>query len=334
LNGAEITDAELIESFEAVENARHNVPLTFFEFGTLAALATFARSRAEVWILEVGLGGRLDAVNIVEPDYSLITTVALDHQEWLGETVEEIAAEKAGIMRPATPAFYGDIAVPEAIGTHARKIAAPLHCAGRDFNYQCNNETWNWQGRRHTLTGLTPPAIADGAQMRNLSLALAALEAHDATMLTRSAVNNAVAQPLPAGRFQIIDHERHQWVLDVAHNPQAARVLRDRIALLGDAGDRTAVFSMLADKDVGNFVAELNDVIDRWIVCTVDDPRARSAEPLARQVATRTGRSAIQATGPADSFETAKRLTENGGRILICGSFRIVGPALEWLGLY
>lgn len=170
--------------------------------------------------------------------------------------------------------------------------------------------------------------------MRNLSLVLAAVEAHDATLLTRSTLNDAGAQPLPAGRFQIIDRDRHQWVLDVAHNPQAARVLRDRIALLGDVADRTAVLSMLNDKDVDGFVAELTDVVDRWIVCTVEDPRAPGPEPLALQVATRTGRPVIQAMGPTDSFEKAERLTGTGGRILVCGSFRIVGPALEWLGLY
>ena len=333
LNGAAVTDGCLIESFEAVERARQDVPLTFFEFGTLAAIVTFSRAQAEVWILEVGLGGRFDAVNIIDPDYSLITTVALDHQKWLGDTVEAIAAEKAGIMRAAAPAFFGDTPIPESIVSRARELNTRLFCLGGDFDYESGADTWSWRGVEQALTELRYPAVADEVQMRNVSLVLAAVEAQDATALTSKAVNEALARPLPPGRFQVVER-RHQWVLDVAHNQQAARVLRNRLELLGAASETTAVISMLVDKQVDRFVTELTGIVDRWIVCAVHDPRSGSAEDLAAQIKSAAGQKVIQGIDPGGAFEMAEQVTADGGRILVCGSFRIVGPALEWLGLY
>jgi dihydrofolate synthase/folylpolyglutamate synthase len=333
INGAAVSDACLIESFEAVESERREVPLTFFEFGTLAALLAFSRAKTDVWILEVGLGGRLDAVNIIDPDYSLIPTVALDHQKWLGDTLEEIAAEKAGIMRSTSPALFGDKPAPESIVNRARELNTRLYCLGSDFDYQAGDRTWSWHGDAHALENLNYPVVADGAQMRNMSLVLATVEAHDASLLTPAAVNQAVQAALPAGRFQVVQRA-HQWILDVAHNQQAARTLCNRLELLGKAHETTAVVSLLADKQVDKFIAELAGKVDRWVVCALNDPRASSVEDLAAQVERVTGRTAIRGTGLEESFAMAEQITADGGRILICGSFRIVGPALEWLGLY
>ena len=333
INGTAASDSCLVESFEAVESERRDVPLTFFEFGTLAAMVTFSRTQTDVWILEVGLGGRLDAVNIIAPDYSLITTVALDHQEWLGDTVEEIAAEKAGIMRSTAPAFFGDSPAPASVISSAQALDTRLYRLGHDFDYQLDDLTWSWHGKSHMLEGLDLPRVAEGAQMRNLSLVLAAAEAHDESLLTPAVVNRALQSTLPAGRFQVVQRE-HQWVLDVAHNQQAARTLRKRLELLGAAHGTTAVVSLLADKAVGNFIAELADQVDRWIVCAVDDPRASRVEDLASQVKKVTGQTALIAAAPEESFAMAEQFSGAGGRILVCGSFRIVGPALQWLGLY
>lgn len=333
INGTAASDSCLVESFEAVESERRDVPLTFFEFGTLAAMVTFSRTQTDVWILEVGLGGRLDAVNIIAPDYSLITTVALDHQEWLGDTVEEIAAEKAGIMRSTAPAFFGDSPAPASVISSAQALDTRLYRLGHDFDYQLDDLTWSWHGKSHMLEGLDLPRVAEGAQMRNLSLVLAAVEAYDESLLTPAVVNRALQSTLPAGRFQVVQRE-HQWVLDVAHNQQAARTLRKRLELLGAAHGTTAVVSLLADKAVGNFIAELADQVDRWIVCAVDDPRASRVEDLAAQVEKVTGQTATPGAGPEESFAMAEQFSGDGGRILVCGSFRIVGPALQWLGLY
>lgn len=333
LNGVDISDDFLVESFAAVEHARQDVPLTYFEFGTLAALTTFSKAKSDVWILEIGLGGRFDAVNVIDPDYSLITTVALDHQEWLGETVEEIAAEKAGILRSTAPAFYGDTPVPQSILERARRLPADLARYGHEFCYHAGRKEWSWRGSRTVLEGLVFPGVSDDAQFRNLSLALAAVESNDASMLKPSLVNEALQRPSPNGRFQIVERD-HQWILDVAHNQQAARILRDRIALLERSEDTTVVISMLADKQIGDFVAELSGIIDRWIICEVEDPRASKNADLAAKIEKASAGTVVQATDPVDAFKLARRLTIVGGRIVVCGSFRIVGPALEWLGLY
>jgi len=333
VKNAAVSDTCLIESFEAVERERRDAPLTFFEFGTLAAMSTFSRAQVDIWVLEVGLGGRLDAVNIIDPDYSLITTVALDHQEWLGDTLEKIASEKAGIMRSTAPAFFGDKPAPECIVNRARELDTRLYRLGSDFDYEPGDLSWSWHGKSHSLASLNYTIVADGAQMRNISLVLAAVEAHDASLLTPAVVNQALQSELPAGRFQVVQRE-HQWILDVAHNQQAARTLRERLELLGEAQETTAVVSLLADKQVDKFITELAGEVDRWVVCAVNDPRASSVEVLASQIKRATGETAISGAGLEEAFAMAEQMTGAGGRILVCGSFRIVGPALKWLGLY
>jgi len=333
VNGTAVDDECLVDAFATVETARGEAPLTYFEFGTLAAMEVFSRAGSEVWILEVGLGGRLDAVNMIDPDYSLITTVALDHQAWLGQTIEEIAVEKAGIMRTGVPAFYGDQPVPGVIEARARELDTRLRCFARDFDYEADDDTWSWRGESEALSRLPKPDVADGAQLRNVSLVLAAIEAYDRTLLDRSVVTAALEARRPDGRFQVIRRE-HEWVLDVAHNPQAAAVLGERLRSLADPHETTVVVGMLADKQIESVAAELAGEADRWIVCTVDDPRAAHAGDLAARIVKVGGRNVVMGGGPDTSFQLAARAARPGSRIVVCGSFRIVGPALRWLGLY
>jgi len=333
VNGTAVDDERLIDAFETVEAARGEEPLTYFEFGTLAAMEVFSRAGSDVWILEVGLGGRLDAVNMIDPDYSLITTVALDHQAWLGQTINEIAIEKAGIMRTGAPAFYGDQPVPAAIEARAGELDTRLHCFARDFDFEAGDDTWSWRGESEVLTRLPKPDLADGAQLRNVSLVLAVVEAHDRTLLDRSLVSAALEARRPDGRFQVIRRE-HEWVLDVAHNPQASSVLAERLRGLADPGETTVVIGMLADKQIESVVAELAVGVDRWIVCSVDDPRAMAAEDLAVRIAKAGGENVVTGGEPDAAYALAARLTGPGGRIVVCGSFRAVGPALRWLDLY
>jgi len=333
VNGTAVDDERLIDAFATVEAARGAEPLTYFEFGTLAAMEVFSRAGSDVWILEVGLGGRLDAVNMIDPDYSLITTVALDHQAWLGNTINEIAGEKAGIMRTGAPAFYGDRPVPGAIEVRARELDTRLRCFARDFEFESGDDTWSWRGESEVLTELPKPGLADGVQLRNASLVLAAIEVHDRTLLDHSTVSSALGARRPDGRFQVIRRE-HEWVLDVAHNPQAAAVLGERLRSLADPGETTVVIGMLADKQIESVVAELVVGVDRWIVCSVDDPRAVASEELAARIAKVVGGSVVTGGEPDASFALAARVTGPGGRIVVCGSFRVVGPALQWLDLY
>lgn len=332
--GVAIDDESLVAAFERVEAARGDVPLTYFEFGTLAAFACFDRAGCDAWVLEVGMGGRLDAVNAVDSDYGLITTIALDHQDWLGDTVEEIAGEKAGIMRPGRPVFYGDWVVPLAITHRAAELGAELSCFDREFGCERRaDRTWTWRGPDGTLDGLTAPDEWTDAQYRNACLVLAAARrAGISSAASAGQVSECIRRSRPRGRFEIARRE-HEWVLDVAHNPQAAAVLRRQLATLPPVPTTTAVVSLLADKAVTPFVSELDPVIDRWIVCGLDDPRASSEERMLAAMAD-AGVTAIQGGAAVAALELAARETARGGRIVVCGSFRLVAPALEWLGLY
>lgn len=343
VGGRPVPDAALVRSFECVESARGEVPLTYFEFGTLAALACFAEAGCDTWLLEVGLGGRLDAVNVLDADIALITTIGLDHQEWLGDSIEAVAAEKAGILRAGALALYGDSPVPSAIRQRAGELGAELRVQDSDFRYArdaAGGWTWSWPGSKavQRIDGLAAPAHWTGAQFRNAALALAALSRLErAPGLSPAFLNPVLLHSAPPGRFQVVRRE-HDWILDVAHNPQAAAVLRDQLGTLpplpGGPGAMTVVLALLADKAIAGFVSELRPVAARWIVAGVDDPRA-STEPQMREALAAAGITAFSWAGtPADAFERARRLTPHGGRILVCGSFRIVAPALEWLGLY
>lgn len=338
-----VADASLVAAFERVEAARGGLPLTYFEFGTLAALACFADAGCDTWLLEVGLGGRLDAVNALDADIALITTIGLDHQEWLGDSIEAIAAEKAGILRGGSLALYGDTPVPAAILARARETGAELRVLGPDFGYSVHaGRGWSWSwpasGGVPRIDGLQAPAHWTGAQFRNASLALAAL----ARLVTPSALTAEFLRPVllrstPPGRFQLVRRE-HEWILDVAHNPQAAAVLRDQLATLPPAatgpGELTIVLAVLADKSIAGFVRALGHGNARWVIAGVDDPRASSEGQMREALAAAGVIAARWESTPAAAFERARQLTPAGGRIVVCGSFRIVAPALEWLGLY
>ncbi|MEO8444415.1 MAG: Mur ligase family protein, partial [Gammaproteobacteria bacterium] len=329
-------------AFERVERARQSVRLTYFEFGTLAAFACLAEAGCDTWLLEVGLGGRLDAVNVLDPDLAVITTIGLDHQDWLGTTIEAIAAEKAGILRPGRSALYGDSPLPAAIRDRAAELGAKLHTGGVDFRYDRDEAdgTWRWSSRQPAaeIHGLRAPAHWTAAQFRNATLALAALAlARLPVPLTAAFLNPVLERSSPPGRFQIVRRE-HEWVLDVAHNPQAARVLREQLGtlppLVGGTGRPTVVAALLADKAIAEFVAELGPVAGRWIVAGVDDPRATSEAQMREALGVAGVQDFDWAPTPQAAFGLASNRTPAGGRIVVCGSFRIVAPALQWLGLY
>ncbi len=343
VGGRPVADGPLIRSFERVEAARDGVPLTYFEFGTLAALACFAEEGCDTWLLEVGLGGRLDAVNALDADVAVITTIGLDHQEWLGDSIESIATEKAGILRAGSLALYGDSPVPAAISARAAEVGAELCVLGDDFGFDrgaAGGWTWFWPGSGGVsrIDRLVSPPHWTPAQFRNASVALAVLaRVSPVPELTAAFLNPVLLRSSPPGRFQVVRRE-HEWILDVAHNPQAAAVLREQLATLpvpaGGAGDVTVVLALLADKAIAAFVSELRNVSTRWIVAGVDDPRA-SPEALMRNALESAGITGFSWAGtPVGAFERARQLTPAGGRIVVCGSFRIVAPALQWLGLY
>ncbi|MDJ0929285.1 MAG: bifunctional tetrahydrofolate synthase/dihydrofolate synthase [Gammaproteobacteria bacterium] len=330
--GAVASDAELVAAFEAIELARAGDTLTYFEFGTLAAAWLFSRAELDAWILEVGLGGRLDAVNVFEPDVSLITTIALDHQNWLGNDVESIAAEKAGIMRAGKPVLFGDWPVPQAVESTAAGLGALLSWFGRDFGYRRRQRAWTWWSARRRISGLPYPDPADDAQLRNASLALAGLEALHEGWPTDEMALASVQEAAPTARFQRLQRD-HEWVLDVAHNPQAAAVLATRLAELPGASSTTVVLALLGDKDLEGIAAALGPDVDRWIVVGLDSHRARAADELAKELAAIVDGPVLTGETATRGLQLAEREAPTGSRIVVCGSFQLVGPALEWLGL-
>jgi dihydrofolate synthase/folylpolyglutamate synthase len=332
--GVAASDEQIMAAFERVQSARGDVPLTYFEFGTLAALVVFAEASVDTMILEVGMGGRLDAVNAVEPDACLITNIALDHTAWLGHDTESIAREKAGIMRAGKPVVFGSAKWSEAITKHAADIGADLRLAGQDFAFETSNDTpatWSWRGRQYSLAGLRPPALAGSVQMQNAAAVLALIEAMGlGDILTTTRVNDAFASLDLPGRFQVINSGR-TWVLDVAHNPAAAVVLAESLNSLPHDGQITAVVGMLADKDVQGIVEPLSDLVDTWIAVPVMGSRAGPAAVLAQKIANCCMKPCRIAAAIPEALEAADRQAAPQDLILVTGSFYAVGPALEWL---
>ncbi len=334
IDGQAASDAQIIAAFVTVEAAREDVPLTYFEFGTLAALVAFAAAGAETLVLEVGMGGRLDAVNAIEPDASLITNISLDHCAWLGNDRESIALEKAGIMRPGKPVVFGSPDVPATITAHADEIGADLWLAGTDFVYKLNatpNNSWSWSGRNVRVETLQRPALAGDFQLQNAAAVLALVEAMGLEDLLQTArINKAFGELKLPGRFQFVDQHR-KWLLDVAHNADSARVLAESMANLSVKGSITAIVGMQADKDVQGIIAPLSGLVDRWIAITVEGLRGNPAATLARDIANQCNKSCLIASDLQQAMQCADSRAAEGDLILVTGSFFTVGPALEWL---
>lgn len=330
VNGLPATDDAIVGAFERVEAARGDVPLTYFEFGTLAALAVFEDAKVDTAILEVGLGGRLDAVNVVEPDASLITNVSLDHCEWLGDDVEKIGFEKAGILRPGKPAVFAAPEMPASVAAHAESLGAELLSAGRDYTWTTgDNARWSWRGKRVALSDLSVPALSGPIQLQNAAGALALVEALGLERLLEPAhVNRAFGSLRLPGRMQIIEREQ-KWLLDVAHNPAAAEALAASLRQL-EAPVSVAIVGILDDKDVEGIVTPLAGRVDNWIAVTASSPRAIDAAELARRVANATGKACLIAGNPDMAIERAQAMAECGG-VLVTGSFFTVGPVIERL---
>lgn len=334
IEGVPASDRDIIDAFADVEQVREGVPLTYFEFGTLAAVLAFARADLDAWILEVGMGGRLDAVNAIDPHAVLITNVSLDHCDWLGADVESIAREKAAVMRGGKPAIFGAPEVPAAVLDHARKVGANLLVAGRDFSFEEANDHWSWQGKRKRLEKLSKPGLVGSVQLQNGSAVLALVEALigkvvPADLLSAEKAGEVLANTRLAGRFEVIND---RWILDVAHNPDAARALGAQLALQAKDRPVTAILGVLGDKDVGAIIEPLAMRVQRWIAVPVaGSSRAAPAWKTASAIANVTGRPCRVAESLDAAMQRTNRQAHDGGLVLITGSFYVVGPALEWL---
>ena len=334
IDAVSATDQEIISAFERVEAARHDLPLTYFEFGTLAALVIFDERQAGTVILEVGMGGRLDAVNAVEPDAGIITNVSLDHCDWLGDDIESIAREKAGIMRGNKPIVFGSNAIPDTILAIAEDLGSDLHRLGKDFDFRVatvSPKTWGWTGRRSKLSSLEMPALAGKTQLQNAAAVLAVIEAMQIdNLLDPDLINSAFGQLELAGRCQTIRTDRN-WLMDVAHNAAAANVLSEYLADSPLPGETIAIIGMLGNKYLAGMVTPLRDQVDVWIAVSVEGARALPGRELAAGVANLCNKPCLIAESLPDAMQYAHDRTTGDDRILVTGSFYVVGPALKWL---
>ncbi len=330
LQGEEADDATLVRSFERVEAARGATPLTYFEFGTLAALAVFAEARLEAAVLEVGLGGRLDAVNVVDADCAIVASVDIDHVEYLGADRESIGFEKAGIFRAERPAIFGDLHPPARLVEHARTIGADLQVLGRDFRVEAHPGQWDFVGRRGAKRALPIPALRGRWQLHNAAAAIAALDELVARLpVSVGEVKRGLANVRLPGRLQSLAG-RPQVVLDVAHNPHAARALADGLAEMGFFESTFAVFAMLGDKDIGGVVDAMRPRIDRWYVAAAQSERAAPASRVAQILEEHGVASPIRTFATVDAALSAARGDAGpNDRIVVFGSFTTVAEALR-----
>lgn len=340
IRGESVGADDLVEHLAAVEAARTQdgaeVSLSYFEFTTLAILRLMSQAGLDVAILEVGLGGRLDATNVVDTDCAIITSIDIDHTEFLGPDRESIGREKAGIMRRGRPAIVSDPMAPQSVLDHARSLGADLWQFGQDFNFSGDKQQWAWAGRGRRYAGLAYPALRGANQLVNASGVLAAMEAlRDRLPITAQAVRTGLAMVELPGRFQIVPGQP-TLVLDVAHNPHSVAALTANLDAMGFFPTTHAVFGAMADKDLAPMLARIGPLVDRWYFTDLPTPRAETAAALqqkwnALQIVAG-GRREVRTSlhpDPWQALQAAVAAAEPTDRIVVFGSFYTVGGVLH-----
>jgi len=328
LDGEPVSDETLIAAFERIEQARADVPLTYFEFGTLTALDIFAREAPAVALLEVGLGGRLDAVNIIDADIALITGIGIDHVDWLGPDREAIGYEKAGILRPGRPAVFSGDEMPASVAARASELDTPLAVAGRDFAVRCEGDSLIWHSgageRRYPR-----PALPGRHQCANAGGVLAVLERLPERLSPNpAAIAAGLGHVSLPGRYTVRTGDP-RWILDVAHNPQGMTTLAAQLAGEPVPGRTLAIVGMLRDKAVAEAMGILAPRVDRWLACAPDSPRALPATDLAGILQGLTPKIPIAIhEDVAAAVKQAREEAKPGDRVLVCGSFLTVAAAM------
>lgn len=338
IDNQDIDEAVLCRHFAAVEEARGDITLTYFEFTTLAILDALASAHLDAVVLEVGLGGRLDAVNLIDTDCAVLTSIDIDHVEFLGPTREAIGFEKAGIMRPGRPAIVSDPVPPASVIAHAQEIGADLWLVGRDFNTAGDKQQWNWAGRGRRYSGLAYPALRGANQLVNAAGVLAALTAlRDRLPVTAQAIRLGLAFVELPGRFQMIPGQP-TLILDVAHNPHAVAALVANLDTMPYAPVTHAVFGAMADKDVQNILHRMYPIVDKWYFTDLPTPRAASAQALMDMWETEQKQGsesrvlpaeAHMFTGAREALHAALAAAGETDRIVVFGSFVTVGEVLQ-----
>lgn len=330
INEQQVADDTLCQSFERIDRARGEISLTYFEFGTLAAIDILQRAGVEIAVLEVGLGGRLDAVNVLDADVALITAIDVDHENWLGNDRETIAREKAGILRKGKPAICSDENVPASLKNYAQEVGAKLYLLGRDFLVEKLDDQWCWRGVKGQELCLPFPSLPGQFQVNNAAGVLAVLEQLGEKIPDLASINDEkrvrglMKTRLP-GRFQVIPGEPVQ-ILDVAHNPQSAQALAENLSQIPCKGQTRAVLAMLSDKDIKGVIDSMKREVDQWYLASLDVPRGASAQQLEAELADQATK---RFDNPISAFEAARRESNTDDRIVVFGSFYTVAAALS-----
>ncbi len=330
INGVGVTDAELCEAFERVDAARRDVSLTYFEFGTLAAFDIFRNHKIDIALLEVGMGGRLDAVNAVDPDAALVVSIGLDHQEWLGNNRDSIGYEKAGIYRGNKPAICGDRNPPLRLLETVRQLGADLQVLGRDFNWRMNGATWTWHDKDREISQLPVPSLPGHIQFDNAASVIALLQSVKSVLpIGEDALRKGLQMAQISARFQCLPG-RIECILDVAHNPNAARVLAMNLAEKPAKGRTFAVVGIFGDKAVEDVTRALAPQIDHWFVAGLSGPRGQSANKLAARIRSVMPDTRLVESGSvSEAYQAAQSAAMPGDRIVVFGSFQTVSAVLR-----
>ncbi|VAX14529.1 Dihydrofolate synthase @ Folylpolyglutamate synthase [hydrothermal vent metagenome] len=337
INGEEAADADIVAAFARIDAARADISLTYFEFGTLAALDIFMRQQVDVVLLEVGLGGRLDAVNIIDADVALLTAISLDHTDWLGEDREAIGYEKAGILRSGKPTVCSDPDLPQSVQAHAGKLDCPLYRLGYEFDFKSSAAGWCWYEHEGQSLDLPPPGLQGAHQYRNAAGVLMALTLLQSRLpVAREAIRRGLLATRLPGRFQRVAGQplsepssgRLSWIYDVAHNPDSVQQLAHMLAEEQQTGRTFALLGMLADKDSRTALKYIHSQITDWHIAPLNSRRSEKPENL-RDIIHSLGCSPVSLhTSVAQAWEAIERRAESGDRIVVFGSFYTVSEAM------
>lgn len=329
VDGLDVSDAEFCESFQRIDDARGDLRVTYFEFGTLAAIDILVRRGVTAAVLEVGLGGRLDAVNALDADVALISSIGLDHQEWLGDDRESIGREKAGIFRKGRPAVCGDRQPPVSLQEQARLLGARLQLIGKDFERSIQGDTWSWHGRGGELQDLPVPALPGHIQYDNAAAVIAALQSEPRLQVPESAIREGLKQARIPARFQRKPGSV-ETVFDVSHNPDAARVLSDNLLAYPVPGRTVAVLGMFKDKAAEEVALALDGRFQHWYLGGLEGPRGQSAAALGQRLRKALpGAQSTESPSVGAAYARAMSEAKPGDRVVVFGSFQTVAAVLK-----
>ncbi len=334
IEGADVTDSEFCAALAEVEVGRGKVELTYFEYITLAAMIAFNQRCVDVAVLEVGMGGRTDAVNIFDPDVSIISSIDLDHMEFLGSTREQVAVEKSGIFRAGRPAICGDPSPPDTLQQRAADIGANLQLLHRDFDFSREESSWNFRSESVNWEGLPEPSLRGAFQFANASSALAALlQLRHLLPVSRAAVEQGLRRAYIPGRFEVVGQDP-KIILDVAHNPHGARALAQNLRTSHCDGLTVAVFGMKVNKDIAGVIRAMKGEVSGWMICGLEGPRGASAQRIEEELnRERITYNVFSYPTPAQAYDDARRAAGTNGRVVVFGSFLTVAEVVRVRGV-